>query len=103
MSGGKDEDLLERRDALAHAVKGAHGQSAHALANGDFGELACVGASNDQFAKLIGHAHGFDNGEAASITGVFATFAATSAVERHAIKDTRIDVEVGVHFGWISD
>ena len=96
---GDDEHLFEGGDAVADAVQGDHAQGAHALADGDLAHLAGVGAGDDQLANFIGDGHGFDDGQSAGITGILATFAAAPAIERHAVHDARIDVQVIEHFG----
>ncbi len=80
MRRGDQKHLFQRRDALARAVESHHAERAHSLADGHLAQLARVGAGNDEFADLVGDGHGFNDGHAAGVTGIFATVAAAAAV-----------------------
>ena len=95
--------MLQRGDSVAGAVQRDHPQGPHALPNGDFTQLAGVGASDDQFADFVADRHRFNDREAPGITGVFAPLAAAPPVESHTIEDARVDIQVLIHLGWIGD
>src|SRR5215831_3155413 len=85
MTRSEDEDLLEGGDTFAGSLKCYHAASVHSLADGDFAHLAAVVPGDDEFANFIAHGHGFDDRHTAGIAGVFATFAATAAIEGDAV------------------
>src|SRR5205823_5407873 len=69
--------------------------------SGYAGRLAIIEAmtiSDDQFADFVGDGHGFDDGESASIAGVFTAIAAAAAIERGSVHDTGINAKILVHF-----
>src|SRR5207248_2838113 len=93
---------FERRDAFTGAVQSDHSQGTHSLADGHFAHLSRVRPGNNEFANFIRNGHRLDNGEAPRVTGILAAVAATPTIERHPIKNARINIEVLVHFGGIS-
>lgn len=102
MRGGHDEDLFQSGNTLACAVKRDRAQRAHSLTDGDLAEFAGVGAGDDELADLIANGHGFDDGHASGVTGIFATLTAASAKKLHAAERGGINAEVFKHFCRIS-
>src|SRR6266567_461244 len=97
MAGGHHEGLFEGADAFAHFFHGGGAQRAHALIDGDFGNLHGAAARNDHLADFIGDAHGFEDGGASGIAAVIATIAAAPAENTLLLEKIRGDVEIAEH------
>ncbi len=93
-----DEDLFQGGNAFAGAVEADHAERFHSLVDGDLAHFARAGAGDDEFADLVGDGHGFDDGHAAGVTGIFAAVAAASAVKLHAVEHGGINAQVLEHF-----
>ena len=62
-----------------------------------------AGPLDDELANLVGHGHHLDDGDAAGVAGVFAALTAPATVERHTFKKGRVDAQILVHLGRISN
>src|SRR5258707_13366860 len=101
MAGREHQDLLERRDALAHPIQSHHPQRAHALSDRDLAHLTGVCAGNNHLAQFIRDGHGFNNRQTARITGILATVTTAASKESHPIEDARVNRKVLVHLCWV--
>ena len=102
MRGSNEKDLFERGNSFARPVKADHAERFHSLIDGDLAHLARAGAGDDEFPDLVADGHGFDDGHASGVTGIFATLAAASAVKLYAVEQCGFNAQVLEHFVGIS-
>src|SRR5271154_7626363 len=102
MRRGHYENLFQSRHTFTRAVECDRAQRAHSLTDGDLTEFARVGAGDDELTDLVADGHGFDDGHASGVTGIFATVAAASAKKLHVAERGGINAEVFKHFCRIS-
>src|SRR5436190_12243337 len=79
VAGGDDQRLFERGDAFADFFERDHAERFHSQRDGDLADFVRAGPLNDEPADVVGHAHGFNDGQASGVTGIFAPIATATA------------------------
>src|SRR6266581_2751878 len=79
VAGGDDQRLFERGDAFADFFERDHTERFHAQRDGYLADLVGAGPLNDEPTDVVGHAHGFNDGQASGVAGVLAPIATATA------------------------
>src|SRR5438477_2096278 len=62
-----------------------------------------AGSLDDEPANLVRHGHHLDNGATAGVSAIFAPLAAAPPIKRDAVEEGRVNAQIFVHLGWISE
>src|SRR5438034_2717889 len=95
--------LFERGDAFADFFERDHAELFHSQRDGDLADFVRAGPLNDEPADVVGHAHGFNDGQASGVTGIFAPIATATAKQSGPLEKAGVDTQVFKHLGRIRE